>query len=242
MNSIPGRFFFTILFLGAALMPVAAQKKSLRGTIQDKTNQQPIRMASIRNMINGTTVISKQDGSFIIDVTPGIILAFSANGYYTDTISISNINGLENGLQIRLRPLPSTLENVTVTSSHTRYQNDSLERRKQFLETVGENKISAVSRTNSEKDFGIAINLDHFDKKEKNKRKARSLFELTEEEAYINFRWNESVVEKYTNYSKDELTAFIQKSRPTYEWLRKHPTEEDLLYYINSQLKKNRKS
>ncbi|CAN5588600.1 hypothetical protein BH10BAC3_BH10BAC3_34640 [soil metagenome] len=241
MNAITGRIFFTIIFLITVFIPATAQKKSLQGNIKDKVNQQPIGMASIRNMINGTTVISKQDGSFIIDVTAGNILSFSANGYYTDTISISTVNALPNGLQIKLRPLPSTLENVTVTSSYNRYQNDSIERRRQFLQTVGENKINAIGHTNSEKDFGIAINLDHFKKSEKNKRSARTLFDITEEEAYINYRWNESVVEKYTSYSNDELISFVQKSRPAYEWLRKHLTEEDLLYYINSQLKKNRK-
>ncbi len=137
--------------------------------------------------------------------------------------------------------MPSTLENVTIISSYNRYQNDSVARRKNFLQTVGENKVNAVGKTNSDKDFGIAVNLDHFKKAEKNKRRARSLFEITEEEAYINFRWNDSVVEKYTNLSNDELTAFIQKSRPTYTWLRKHTSEEDLLYYINSQLKKMHK-
>jgi hypothetical protein len=28
------------------------------------------------------------------------------------------------------------------------------------------------------------------------------------------------------------------KSRPSWEWLRKHPTEVDMSYYINEQLKK----
>jgi hypothetical protein len=30
----------------------------------------------------------------------------------------------------------------------------------------------------------------------------------------------------------------MQESRPSYEWLRKHKTEEDIKYYINDQLKK----
>jgi hypothetical protein len=67
------------------------------------------------------------------------------------------------------------------------------------------------------------------------------LFDLTEEEAYINFRWNEILVNKYTQFNNDELFAFMQKARPSYEWLRSHQSEEDLLYYINSQLKKYKK-
>ena len=219
-----------------------AQKKSLQGVITDKSNQQPVRNASIRNVISGNTIISKNDGSFIADVSQGNILAFSANGYYTDTITITDKLLLSGKLTVQLNPLPSTLENVTVTSSYNYYQNDSLERRKYFLQTVGENKINALGHPSSDKDFGVAINLDHFKKTEKNKRRARSLFDITEEEAYINYRWNEAVVGKYTGFTNDELTSFIQKSRPSYTWLRKHTSEEDLLYYINSQLKKMRKA
>ena len=49
------------------------------------------------------------------------------------------------------------------------------------------------------------------------------------------------MVDKYTQFKDEELFAFMQKARPTYEWLRKHDSEEDLVYYINSQLKKYRK-
>jgi hypothetical protein len=229
------------LLLSCAAITCIAQKKPIPGIITDKVTLQPIRNASIRNIISGTSIISKQDGSFTTDVSEGNILAFTANGYYTDTLTITN-KLLQNGrLTIQLIPLPPTLENVTVTSSYNRYQNDSVERRKNFLQTVGENKINVIGPPSSDKDFGISINLDHFKKPEKNKRKARSLFDLTEEEAYINYRWNETVVEKYTSFTNDQLTSFIQKSRPTYEWLRSHTAEEDLLYYINSQLKKMRK-
>jgi hypothetical protein len=142
---------------------------------------------------------------------------------------------------VRLKPLPSTLEDVTVTGSYNHYQLDSIARRRHFLQTVGENEIPTFSRPSSDKDFGIAISLDRYGKTEKNKRKARSLFDITEEEAYINFRWNEKVVDKYTQFKNEELFAFMQKARPSYEWLRKHESEEDLLYYINSQLKKYKK-
>jgi hypothetical protein len=33
----------------------------------------------------------------------------------------------------------------------------------------------------------------------------------------------------------------MEDHQPAYAWLRKHPTEEDLLYYINDRLKKSKK-
>ena len=89
--------------------------------------------------------------------------------------------------------------------------------------------------------FGVGISLDRWSKKEKQERKARDIFEMMEEEAYVNFRWNEETVKKYTTFRDDELIEFMERNRPQYAWLRKNPTEESLLYYINTALKKEKK-
>jgi hypothetical protein len=136
--------------------------------------------------------------------------------------------------------LPSTLQSVTVTASLNPYQRDSLARREEFLALVGKNSIPAISRAN-DLGFGVGINLDRFGKTEKRKRNARELFDVLEEDAYVNYRWTEAVVEKYTGYKGEQLFAFMEDHQPAYAWLRKHPTEEDLLYYINDRLKKSKK-
>lgn len=222
-------------------LTASAQKKAISGTITDSVTQKPVSWASILSVMNGNIVLSKKDGGFIVDASEGQILAFSANGYYSDTLTVSKDVWEKGTLLVRLKPIRSTLEGVTVTAGiHDEYQQDSIERRRYFLQTIGENKIPVVGRAN-DLGFGIAFNLDHYSKIEKNKRQARSLFDLVEETAYVNFRWEETLVEKYTGFSDEALADFMQKARPTYSWLRKHTTTEDLVYYINSQLKKMRK-
>lgn len=221
--------------------PLQAQKKLLRGVVTDSVTMQPVSMAGIRNINSGNTALTRRDGSFNIDVSKGQIIAITSNGFYTDTLTVTDsiLSSLE--LAVKLKPLPSTLQDVTISATYNQYQLDSMTRRRYFLQTVGEKKIDPVSRPNDDKNFGIALNLDHFSKQEKNKREARSLFEITEQEAYINYRWNQDLVMKYTSFRDEELANFMQKARPSYDWLRKHENEEDLLYYINSQLKKYKK-
>jgi hypothetical protein len=226
-----------ILLLSATAF---GQKKTISGVLRDSINHQPLSRASIRNINNGTVVISKTDGSFLLELSPGQIIAFSANGYFTDTLTISQAVWETGLLQIELKPLPSTLVDVVVTGNYTPYQLDSMARRREFLEVVGENKIPTVSRPNDDKSFGVAVNLDHFSKKEKRKRNARDLFEITEEEAYINYRWNNEVVAKYTNLQDEALISFLEEYRPSYAWLRKHPQDVDVLYYINDRLKREK--
>ncbi len=134
-----------------------------------------------------------------------------------------------------LNPIYKSLDDVSVTAYTNRYSADSLERRNQFLAKVGKNKIAVFSSANS--GAGIGFNIDHFSKYEKNKRKAYKLFEMMEKEQYINYRFSLLLIKKYTQLQNDSLFNFMQSYRPSYKWLRKNSTEEDLKYYINEKLK-----
>lgn len=218
----------------------AQTRKMMPGSVVDKTTNMPVRMASITNITAGKTVVSRTNGTFELEMGVGNIIAFMANGYYSDTIVLRQETYVAGNLLIILSQLPATLAEVTITGNYNKYQIDSIERRKNFLENVGKSSVPAVSRAN-ESGFGIGLNLDRFSKKEKQERKARDIFAMMEEEAYVNFRWNEEIVKKYTLFQEDDLIAFIERNRPKYDWLRKNPTEEALMYYINSSLKKESK-
>ncbi len=218
----------------------AQARKTLSGSAVDKNENTPIRMASITNITLGKTTLSRSNGTFELEAGIGHIIAYAANGFYADTLSLTPAQFADGSLLLAFRALPSTLTNVTIVGNYSRYQVDSLERRKSFLQDVGNSKIPVVSRAN-DMGFGVGINLDRWSKREKSERKARDIFEMMEEEAYVNFRWNEETVGKYTTYKGDDLYAFMERNRPEYQWLRKNPNEEALLYYINSSLKKEKR-
>lgn len=234
MRLLPVLMLFVVLCLNRT--GAAGQKFFLQGIVKDSVQNTGLRSASIRNVFTGTTVVSRTDGKFIIAVEKGNILAVGASGYLSDTLTITDSILSSGFIVMQLHVLPATLPGVTVSAKLSPYQIDSIYRRKAFLATIGEVRITTVSRTN-ELGFGVGINIDRFSKREKNKRTARTLFDITEEEAYINFRWNENIVNKYTKFTGDTLVEFMQANRPTWEWLRKHPLEEDVLYYINQRLK-----
>lgn len=240
MRYSPGFALFTFLLLACTGFAQPG-KKLADGYVRNKNSREVISAASIRNLNTGKTVLSRPDGRFVIEVNQGNILSFSATGFYTDTLTVTDSVWQASLLEPMLVPLPSTLPDAQVVGNLNAYQLDSIERRKEFLSTVGEARIPSVGKAN-DLGFGVGINIDRWSKREKNKRKARDLFELTEEEAYINYRWNKEVVSKYTGLSGDELHRFMQEARPDWEWLRKNQKEEDLLYYINKQLKKKKEN
>lgn len=210
--------------------------KTTYGYLRDSVTSQPIALASVRNMNTGKTAVTAANGLFRIDIAENHVLTFSAVGYHFDTIHFTNLHLLEDTMSLILSPLMHNLGNVTVRSSGmSRYQLDSMERRRDFLQDVGTNKIPTVSQANS--GAGIALNLDRFSRREKSKRKAWSFFDENEQEAYINYRFPAALVAEYSGLKGAQLQDFMQQYRPDWSWLRRNTSDEDIKYYINEKLK-----
>jgi hypothetical protein len=229
------RYSFLLLMLFVVLMANAQNKNERFGYLRDSATHEPIVLASVTNMNTKTTVMTSATGLFKIALTENQVLSFAAVGYHFDTIHYNKQFLLEDTLLLVLTPLVHNLGNVTVTfSGLSRYQLDSLERRKDLIGDVNY-KIPTIAESNS--GAGIALNLDRFSRHEKAKRKRFEFFETNEKEEYINYRFPASLVMKYTTLKGAELQQFMQQYRPSSEWLRKNKNEEDIEYYINDKLK-----
>jgi len=228
--------YIWILFLLSGTAAQAQKKNERWGYLRDSITSEPIVLASITNLNTQTTVMTSASGRFKIELQENQVLSFAAVGYYFDTIHYNKQFLLQDTLSLFLSPLAHSLGNVTVTTrGMSRYQLDSIERRKEFLQDIVDYTIPTVSKANS--GAGIALNLDRFSRHEKNKRKAFAFFESNEKEAYINYRFPASVVTQYSGLKDTELQQFMQQYRPTSEWLRRNRSEEDIKYYINEKLK-----
>jgi hypothetical protein len=211
------------------------QKKKMWGFVLDSASKEPIENASITNIDKSITSVSNAKGRFSIEVSTNQILSVASINHHFDTLLLTDKLIQQDTLIVYLKSISKSLKEVTVTAILNRYKEDSSARRKEFLEDIGSNKIPTLSKANS--GAGVGINLDRFSKREKNKRRAYDLYEMLEQEEYINYRFNKYLVSRYTTMQDDELSNFMQLHRPKYQWLRKHTTDEDLKYYINEQLK-----
>lgn len=230
------RYFITLLAIMITTVGTAQKKKLVQGYLKDSVTNAPVTLASVRNINTNTTVMTNSKGKFSIEVAENHILSFAAVGYFFDTLQYNNTYASQDTLYPFLVPLARDLGNVTVIGrGMNRYQLDSMERRKDFLQDIANYTIPTVSQANS--GAGIALNIDRFSKHEKNKRKAMQFYETNEKEAYINYRFNTALVQSMTGFKDEKLHQFIEQYRPPYAWLRKHTAEEDMLYYINEQLK-----
>lgn len=226
-----GTLFLTLFSFAA----MAQQKQLVKGKVLNANTRESVPYASITNLTTRATTIALSNGYFAITATKGQLLSISSVGYNFDTVRITEAMLTNDTTEMVAQPLASKLKEVVLNAKWTGYQLDSMERRKNYFGTSSSHTLTAVSGANS--GAGIGINLDRFYGSEKKKRRWIELFEKTEQEAYIDYRFTPSLVHKYTALTGGNLQQFMQLNRPDYKWLRHHKHEEDLLYYINEKLK-----
>ncbi len=229
------RLLMISLLCGLGITVSAQKTKLVYGYLKDSISSEPVALASVTNMNTGTTVMTNYRGLFKLPVTENQVLSFAAVGYQFDTVRYNDRFLSRDTLVFFLHALRRDLGTVTVRATMSRYQLDSMERRKDFLQDIVNYTIPTIAEANS--GAGIALNISRFSRHERNKRKAFAFYESTEKEAYINYRFTEKLVKEYSGLKGDQLYEFMQAHRPSYQWLRTHLAEEDIKYYINEQLK-----
>jgi hypothetical protein len=88
LTRILSALFFAAIFV-ISHSGFAQGKKIITGSAVDKKENQPIRMASITNITLGKTTVSRSNGTFELEAAIGNIIAYGANGFYADTLSIT---------------------------------------------------------------------------------------------------------------------------------------------------------
>jgi hypothetical protein len=231
---ITAKSFSFFILLTLITLSVTAQRSIIKGYLRDSITHYPITNGTVTNWNTQKKARTNERGFFFLEVTPGDRLYVQAPAYFVDTLYYTPF--FADTVTLYLSPSGSMLPEVTVRSAYNKYQLDSIRRREDFeamrgtvLKTVGPPPITG---------FGINLSLDRFFKKKYHqKAKAGELFQKTEERRYIDFRFSAQMVAFYTQLKGDALRDFMYRYTPSYTWLRQHPTQQEVLFYINDKLK-----
>jgi hypothetical protein len=205
----------------------------ISGYIRDSLTHFPVSNVSVLNEASRKKVQSDSKGFFYLYAKAGDLIQFTAKNYHTDTIRYVSV--FADTIQVFLTPRGEMLDMVTVAARYSEYQLDSMKRKSDFDEMRG-TTLNTVSRPNS--GFGLSLNLDRiFKKKYSNRKKEEALFKRTEEIAYVQYRFSSHLVAQYTGLKGEALRDFMFRYTPSYQWLRQHTSNEELVYYINEKLK-----
>ena len=231
-NTVPCAFLLMLLLLSSQLQA----QLWVNGRLKDQFSKLPIANAEISSTLS--RAVTDSNGSFRIQVQEGEIISAKKFGYRFDTIHFS-FHSIDSLLTIYMEPLGYMLKPVTVSTSYSAYQVDSMRRRIAFDEA--RSKTTLIS-TQPHPGFGLVFNLDrHTKSNDKQVKKQRELFEKNEQQAYVRYRFADSIVQYYTGLTGDALDLFMKQYTPSYEWLRSHPSKVEIVYYINDCMKEFRK-
>ena len=225
-----------ILILTGLGLQAHAQDDYIYGYVRDSITELPVQDVYVSENKGDTSDYTNASGLFVIKAGLGDTLTLLRVGYFTKKIVVAGMKMMDT-LRITLIPKTNELESVIVSAySYEDYQVDSADRRNFFDTAIGHAKPLF---DNANTGAGLGISLDRiFSHKQRNKKRAWRLFQSVEEEKYVDFRFNPIIVHSYTGLKGDSLQQFMNKYRPSYQWLRSHRTQTDLLYYINARLKK----
>ena len=210
-----------------------AQKKTITGFVTDSTTNAPLAGVQVINLTGNKKTTTDSKGKFSLSVDVDDVLFFTKDNYHFQMIRYNIL--MAQTLYVRMGILMHELPGVTVRASYSKYQSDSLQRLDDFNKDLVSPKYTTIS--NNPSGAGAVINLDHFTKREKSKRRAEKLFAQHEEDAYVRYRFSPELVSAYTGLKGDSLSHFINLYWPDYKWLRQHTSDEDVFYYINDKLK-----
>lgn len=212
----------------------AAQTVVLNGYVKDSLTHLPVFGATLSNSTKAQKVSTDGNGFFRMLVSPNDLLYVLARGYHYDTLRYSLL--FQDTITLFLSPV-NVLQTVTIETGYQKYQQDSLERRREFEQARG-HQLSAIDKSKYKQTFGLTFNLDRlFKKKYNDGSKAEEVLTAREREAYIRFRFSPQLVSFYTGLKGDALLVFMRQYTPSYEWLRTHTAREQLIDYLGEKLK-----
>lgn len=226
--------YLLLIVLIVITSKVAAQARVMNGYLLDSITHFPVINGTVTNATSKKSVHSNEKGFFRLDAAPNDFIYAYAKSYHYDTIVYSFI--FTDTVTIYLSPAANILPGVTVTARYNKYQLDSIERKTTFDQLRG-TKMKTLSASHPS-GFGLTFSLDKiFQKKYKNQKRQENLFNAMEQRAYTDYRFSPHIVAHYTGFKGDELRNFLRLYTPGYAWLRQHPSDEDVMFYINDKLK-----
>lgn len=224
--------FFVLLTLVS--LGSNAQRGFVKGYLRDSITHYPILNGTVTNLTSQKQVKTNTKGFFFIEATAGEQLVVQSKEYENDTLKYTTL--FIDTITLYLSPSGSILPGVTVRANYTKYQLDSIRRRTDF--EIMRGNVAPTVGSHAPDGFGVTLSMDRvWKKKTKKKAQANTLFQKTEEQLYVDYRFSPQMVSYYTGLKSDALRLFMYQNTPSYKWLRQHTDQQDVLFYINDKLK-----
>ncbi len=200
----------------------AAAQNTISGTVFDSSRITYVPGVKVINNA-GKFAITDSLGNYTISVTEKDSLAFVFDGKSTIKFPIFNVSDprhFDISLRVPYKGKYKVMKEVVV---HTKsYREDSLENRETYAKVFNYQKPKLQSSIDPSSgvvgaDVDQIINMFRF-RHNKMMKKFQLRLEEQEQEKYINYRFNKTLVKRITHLEAEQLDMFMLRYRPSYEF------------------------
>lgn len=212
---------FVLVFLLGNTYCIVWGQVQIRGTVYDATQKNPLGNVVVASN-RGRNTVTDSSGNYTITLQPDDSIYFSYAGKGTKKYLVKEITypyAFDMSLKVKQQ---NVLPNVTVIARN--YHQDSAENRADYAKVFNYRKVNPLSTINSNGGVtGIDPNsiIDLFRVKHNRRIQALQTRLLEQEQdKYITYRFNKAVIKKLTGLQGQSLDTFIQRYRPSYDFVQ----------------------
>jgi hypothetical protein len=206
-------------FLGKA--DILPAQILLSGTVYDSSKVNYIPGVKVMNNA-GRFTYSDSLGKYSIPVSERDSITFTFRNKSTQKFAVHTITDPDHfdiSIMVPYKGKYSTMKEVIV---HTRsYREDSMENRQTYAKIYNFQKPTLQTSISPSgvpgADVDEIINMFRF-RRNKSMRKFQLRLEADEQEKYVTYRFNKTLIKRITHLEGEQLNMFMMKFRPTYEF------------------------
>lgn len=210
---------------------------TISGTVYDSTRIVPVKGVLVTST-NGTRAITDSNGHYSIVVTDKDSLIFSYNNKPTNKFVVKQIqqmDGFDISIKVRVTEKFRTMKEVRVFAKS--YKQDSIENRMQNAKAFQYQK-PGIASNGSAYSGASGLDLDEFinlfrKKRNRSWQRLQERLVSQEEENYIKYRFNKTLVKRITHLEGAQLDSFMVAYRPDFAFTRNSSVPEFYQYILD---------
>lgn len=199
-----------LLFL-ILLLPGYAWAMRISGNVTDASDLNGLPNVSIINIHNNATALTTEDGNFHIEVERGQLLEFRKMGYKTLRIRIP-AGDIPAFFKVLMQQGPVELPEFALSGQTRNWKKDSLRNHQLYREALELPRLTGLDVINHP--------FSALSKKNRMAWAFQKEYNYWEQQKYVDYTFNESLVTQLTGLQGDSLNRYMRQYRPSYEQLR----------------------
>jgi hypothetical protein len=225
------KIWLTVILLGIPLSGVFAQAKNVEGIVFDSNTKERIAKVNVVDISTQASIYNNLQAEFKLPAQKGDLLVFTKEGYFNDTLKVSD----EPMVAIYLKRTSIPLKDVYIRGRFLTPQNQ-LELNKQLYNkaygSLADHDLLSVGRDGAGLSIDALYNM--LSREGRNATRLREVIDRDYHDNVVDARFNRTTVAAITGLKDAQLTDFMFKYRPGYYFVMEASDYEFIKYIRNN--------